>query len=117
MLLRAKTTFILAMAIAMLPAAVERIDAQSAPALRYEPGSTIKLEQLLGEVDKQFKRPTLSQTFVRYVIEGTDLGNSFEHAGRVYFLFGDTVGRLDHSFDTIATPDWNDPESGVRLDF
>lgn len=117
MLLRAKTTFILAMAIAMLPAAVARIDAQSAPALRYEPGSTIKLEQLLGEVDKQFKRPTLSQTFVRYGIEGTDLGNSFEHAGRVYFLFGDTVGRLDHSFDTIATTDATDPERGVRLDF
>ncbi|MGO9338591.1 MAG: DUF4185 domain-containing protein [Terracidiphilus sp.] len=117
MILRAKTTFILAMAIAMLPIAVARIDAQSLPAVRYEPGSTVKLEQLVGEVDKQFKRPTLGQTFVRYGIEGTDLGNSFEHAGRVYFLFGDTVGRLDHSLDTIATTDATDPEHGVRLDF
>jgi hypothetical protein len=117
MILRSKATFILAVAIATLPIAVPRIDAQSTPALRYEPGSTVKLEQLLGEVDKQFKRPTLSQTFVRYGIEGTDLGNSFEHAGRVYFLFGDTVGRLDHSLDTIATTDATDPERGVRLDF
>jgi hypothetical protein len=35
----------------------------------------------------------------------------------VYFLFGDTVGRLDHALDTIATTDATDPELGVRLDF
>ena len=87
------------------------------PVLRYVAGSTVKVEQLLGEEDKQLHRPTLSQTVTRYGIEGTDLGNSFEHAGRVYFLFGDTVGRLRHALDTIATTDSNDPESGVRLDF
>ncbi|HKN59890.1 MAG TPA: DUF4185 domain-containing protein, partial [Candidatus Acidoferrales bacterium] len=87
------------------------------PELRYVAASTIKLEQLLGEEDKQLHRPTLSQTVTRYGIEGTDLGNSFEHGGRVYFLFGDTVGRLRHALDTIATTDATDPESGVRLDF
>jgi hypothetical protein len=87
------------------------------PGLHYVAGSTIKLEQLLGEEDKQLHRPTLSQTVTRYGIEGTDLGNSFEHGGRVYFLFGDTVGRLRHALDTIATTDATDPESGVRLDF
>ena len=87
------------------------------PVLRHVPGSTIKLEQLLGEEDKQLHQRTLSQTFTRYGIRGTDLGNSFEHGGRVYFLFGDTVGRLRHALDTIATTDSNDPESGVRLDF
>jgi hypothetical protein len=35
----------------------------------------------------------------------------------VYFLFGDTVGRLRHALDTIATTDAVNPESGVRLDF
>jgi hypothetical protein len=87
------------------------------PALRYLAGSTTKVEQLLGEEDKQLHRPTLSQTVTRYGIEGTDLGNSFEHGGRVYFLFGDTVGRLRHALDTIATTDAVNPESGVRLDF
>jgi hypothetical protein len=62
-------------------------------------------------------QPTLSQTATRYGIEGTDLGNSLEHGGRVYFLFGDTVGRLRRALDTIATTDVADPESGVRLDF
>jgi hypothetical protein len=87
------------------------------PALRYVPGSTLKLQQLLGEEDKQLHHPTLSQTVTRYGIEGTDLGNSFEHAGRVYFLFGDTVGRLRRALDTVATTDAVDPEAGVRLDF
>jgi hypothetical protein len=89
----------------------------SDPVLRYVAGSTTKLEQLLGEQDKQFHRPTLSQTFTRYGIEGTDLGNSFEHGGRIYFLFGDTMGRLDHALDVIGTTAASDPESGVRLDF
>ena len=93
-----------------LPSATE-------PVLRYVAGSTIKVEQLLGEVDKQLHQPTLSQTVTRYGIEGTDLGNSFEDGGRVYFLFGDTVGRLRRALDTIATTDADNPENGVRLDF
>jgi hypothetical protein len=87
------------------------------PLLRYVTGSTIEVEQLLGEEDKQFHRPTHSQTVSGYGIEGTDLGNSFESGGRVYFLFGDTVGRLRRALDTIATTDADDPENGVRLDF
>ena len=87
------------------------------PVIRYVVGSTVKVEQLLGEKDKERHQPTLSRTETRYGIRGTDLGNSFEHDGRVYFLFGDTVGRLDHALDTIATTDATDPEQGVRLDF
>jgi hypothetical protein len=88
-----------------------------APVIRFVAGSTVKLEQLLGEEDKEKHQPTLSLTETRYGIRGTDLGNSFEHNGRVYFLFGDTVGRLDHALDTIATTDATAPEQGVRLDF
>jgi hypothetical protein len=88
-----------------------------APVLRYVPGSTIKIEQLLGQEDKERHQPTLSQTFTRYGLLGTDLGYSFEHQGRAYFLFGDSVGRSDRAEDTIATTDTYDPERGVRLDF
>jgi hypothetical protein len=87
------------------------------PVIRCVAGSTVKLEQLLGEQDKEKHQPTLSLTETRYGIRGTDLGNSFEHNGRIYFLFGDTVGRLDHALDTIAATDAIDPEQGVRLDF
>jgi hypothetical protein len=89
----------------------------AAPVIRFVAGSTVKVEQLLGEQDKEKHQPTLSLTWTRYGIQGTDLGNSFEHNGRVYLLFGDTVGRLDHALDTIATTDATDPELGVRLDF
>ena len=97
--------------------AASAVPSASEPVLRYVAGSTSKVEQLLGEEDKQLHRPTLSQTATRYGIEGTDLGNSFEHGGQLYFLFGDTVGRLRRALDTIATTDAVDPESGVRLDF
>ena len=89
----------------------------SVPVIRYMPGSSIKLEQLLGEVDKQRHQPTLSRTVTRYGLEGTDLGYSYEYQGRAYFLFGDTLGRLGRALDTIATTDAADPEQGVRLDF
>jgi lysophospholipase L1-like esterase len=89
----------------------------SLPAIRYVTGSTAKIEQLVGEKDKERRQSTLSRTVTRYGLEGTDLGYSFEHEGRVYFLFGDTVGRLDRALDTIATTDTLDPERGVRLDF
>ncbi len=105
-----------------LPAAAAAVvpDGQAAgstPVISYIPGSTTKLEQLLGDLDKQLHQPTLSQTVTRYGIQGTDLGHSFEHQGKVYFLFGDTVGKLDHALDTIATTDATNPEQGVRLDF
>jgi lysophospholipase L1-like esterase len=89
----------------------------SAPVIRYTLGSTTKLEQLIGDEDKELHQPTRSQTVMRYQLQGTDLGYSFEHQGRIYFLFGDTVGRLDHALDTVATTDARDPELGVRLDF
>jgi hypothetical protein len=68
--------------------------AGSPPVLRYVSGSTVKLEQLLGEEDKELHRPTLSRTVSRYRIEGTDLGYSFEHEGKDFFLFGDTVSGI-----------------------
>jgi lysophospholipase L1-like esterase len=89
----------------------------SGPDIRYLSGSTAKLEQLIGDEDKERHQPTRSQTVARYQLEGTDLGYSFEHEGRAYFLFGDTLGRLDRALDTIATTDAHDPETGVRLDF
>ncbi len=91
--------------------------AAGGPVLRFVPGSTAKVEQLLGEEDKERHQPTLSRTVSRYGIEGTDLGYSFEHDGRAFFLFGDTVGQVGRALDTVATTDARDPERGVRLDF
>ena len=73
------------------------------------PGSTKKVSQLTGDVDRALKKPTLSQTTRRFGIVGTDLGSSFEHKGNLYFLFGDTLGQpgsqgvsLDHSRGSLG---------------
>jgi hypothetical protein len=87
------------------------------PVLRHVVGSTAKVQQLVGEQDLERRQRTLSRTETRYGLAGTDLGSSFEHDGRVYFLFGDTVGSLGGAPDTIGVTDARDPESGVRLDF
>jgi hypothetical protein len=86
-------------------------------ALQYIPESTVRLEQLIGDQDKQLRRPTNNQTFTRFGIEGTELGYSFEHQGHAYFLFGPTVGRVPHEPNTMATTATVNPEGGVNLDF
>jgi hypothetical protein len=99
------------------PPAAAQPGMATAPIITYVPGSTAKLEQLIGDEDKERHPPTLSRTGARCGVEGTDFGYSFEHQGRAYFLFGDTLGRLERALDTIATTDARDPEQGVRLDF
>ena len=107
----------------LIPASVDtsaKLEIQATtigPIISYVPNSTVKLEQLIGDQDKELHQPTISQTETRYGIQGTDLGYSFDNQGRTYFLFGDTLGTLDKALDVIATTDATDPEKGVRLDF
>jgi hypothetical protein len=85
------------------------------PANNREIRDTTRICQLTGEYDRTGWKPYLSgkppcafnRTKSRYGIRGTDLGVSFEHKNRVYFLFGDTwrVGetRKNHSDAPMAT--------------
>ncbi len=69
-----------------------KVAAPVAPvSLTWIPGSSSKVEQLLGDTDYQTGQPTLSQSNTRYQVAGADLGYSFEHKGRTIFLFGDTL--------------------------
>ncbi len=83
--------------------------------LTFTPGSTVKVEQLIGDFDKQTKKPTLNQTQARFGIVGTDLGNSFEHNGKVYFLFGDTPE--PGAPDPMGYSDASDPNGPLALQF
>jgi hypothetical protein len=49
-----------------------------------------KVCQLTGEWDRELGRPAFNTTLSRFGLNGTDLGYSFEHNGRLCFLFGDT---------------------------
>ena len=57
----------------------------------WVPGSSQKVCQLVGEMDRQTGQPTVSQTETNYGLIGNDLGSSFMHNGKLWFLFGDTV--------------------------
>jgi lysophospholipase L1-like esterase len=82
--------------------------------LSWVPGSTTKLEQLIGDEDYETKQPTLSQTDTRYRVAGTDLGYSFPHRKKQIFLFGDSL--YFSAGDTMAWSTSTDPGS-VALSF
>ena len=55
----------------------------------YVAGSSQKVCQLTGERDRQFHKSTFTQTRTRFGLVAVDLGYSFEHNGKLFFLFGD----------------------------
>ena len=82
-----------------------------------------KVSQITGETDRQRGIPTDNRTESRVGLRGVDLGASFEHRGRLVFLFGDTwpVGpnTLDRPVDgdAIAFSSDRNPDDGLTLDF
>lgn len=82
---------------------------------RYFPGSTVKLSQLTGDWDAPRRLKTTTLTETRAGIVATDLGSSFEHKGKLYFLFGDTWGRPGDR-DVLAWTENTSPE-GLTLGF
>lgn len=94
----------------------------SRASLTYVAGSSVKLEQLIGDKDWATDRPTASQTIARFHILGDDLGFSFESNGKLIFLFGDTMSSDKSEFhygagDPLAWSTSTDPEGGLRLNF
>lgn len=93
----------------------------------YVPGSSRKLCQLTGEWDRSLgkDKPAFNRTETRFGMFGTDLGASFEHKGRCWFLFGDThPSGPNNEFrpydgDSIAYTTDTRPsrDGGVRLEF
>ncbi len=87
--------------------------------LSYLSGSTKKIEQLVGDYDRHTQSSTANLTNSRYQIWGTDLGVSFSHDRRLYFLFGDIPGDIGYGIDRdpIAYSEDNNPEDGLDLTF
>jgi hypothetical protein len=101
--------------------------AAHATTLTWIPGSTTKVEQMIGDCDYTAQAqtgqcaPTTSRTATRARVLGTDLGASFESEGRVIFLFGDTISPSPSenylASDTMASSVSTDPSRGLFLDF
>jgi Domain of unknown function (DUF4185) len=87
--------------------------------------TTEKICQLTGETDREgltTVRNAFNRTESRFGIRGTDLGVSFEHRNRLYFLFGDTWRTNESSdthfdWDAIAFTTDAHIDSGIRLTF
>jgi hypothetical protein len=93
--------------------------AQNAPALNWITNSSVKLEQLIGDVDWANGSNTTSQTITRFNIEGTDVSSSFVcGTNRIYF-FGDTIGSNVnyHAMDPVAWSTTTNGEQGLLLNF
>lgn len=86
-------------------------------------GEVAKISQVTGETDRQRGVPTDNQTETRFGLRGIDLGASFEHKGKLVFLFGDTwptgPNTPDRPIDgdAIAFSSDKNPDDGLRLDF
>jgi hypothetical protein len=85
-------------------------------------GTTQKICQLTGEVDRALGAPTVNRTQSRAGMIGTDLGFSFEHNGKLAFLFGDTAAdtdRIDRHYneDAMAFTTDTDASQCLKLQF
>jgi hypothetical protein len=102
--------------------------------LTYNPGSTVKIEQVIGDCDYQAQAieivagqpltcaPTTSQTVTRADVAGNGQGGSFEAGGRMIFFFGDTISSDPATLnyggaDPIAWSTSTDPTAGLLLNF
>jgi hypothetical protein len=87
------------------------------------PGSVQKVSQVTGEIDRQTGQPAQNRTATRFGLGATDLGASFEHQGKLVFLFGDTHPSGPHTpdrpfdGDSVAFSTDTDGEAGLNLEF
>jgi hypothetical protein len=101
--------------------------AQPAPVLTWITNSSVKLEQINGDIDWEAHAQgsnllTASQTVTRFHILGNGLGYSFEDNGKLIFLFGDTISENTnnwnyHAADPLAWSTNTDGETPLLLNF
>lgn len=93
--------------------------AQVSPVLTWITNSSVKLEQVIGDVDWANGSNITSQTIARFNIEGTDISSSFESGTNRIFIFGDTIGvKVNYSAaDPVAWSTTANGEQGLLLNF
>ncbi len=67
------------------------IACEPAPAVERVAASSKKVCQLTGDKDRELSKPTANLTYTNAGLWGTDLGASFEHDGKLWVLFGDSI--------------------------
>ena len=117
-------------------------DRGALPLIAYQQGSSHKLEQVIGDCDWTLYdpqptanppgpvgpcKPTTSQTITRFQVMANGFGYSFEHNGKLIFLFGDTVGGMTgtspptsidyHAGDPMAWSTTRNGKDGLLISF
>lgn len=87
----------------------------SAQTVTYQKGSTVKIEQLIGDYDKERKTATNNLTNKKYKLLKTDLGVPFSHNGKTFVLFGDVPASANK--DPMAYSTDTNPADGFSLSF
>ena len=93
--------------------------AQLAPTLTWITNSSVKQEQVIGDVDWANGSNVTSQTITRFNIEGTDISASFRSGTNRIYIFGDTIGvNINYkAADPVAWSTTADGETGLLLNF
>jgi hypothetical protein len=76
-----------------------------------------KINQLVGDYDREKDQPTENRTFSRYGLEATDLGVPFQKGDTTFVLFGDSWGVIPDLPNAIAYTTDNTPDDGLELNF
>jgi len=87
------------------------------PDVMYIPGSSVKLDQIIGDWEFEWQVPTVNQTNTNYGMTRTDLGVPFRHNGITYLLFGDSQGTWPGDLDATAYTYDTNPDDGLALSF
>jgi hypothetical protein len=82
----------------------------------YVPGSTKKVCQLTGETDREFNRPTVNRTETLWGLKSADGGYSFEHQGKLVFVFGDAEPHCCYTISTWEPYQKIIMKSTIRID-
>jgi hypothetical protein len=114
----AKNNFKLALIFAMMATGLPAF-AQPIPVLTWITNSSVKLEQIIGDVDWANGSNTTSQTITRFNIEGMDHASPFESGTNLIFLGGDLIGTNInyHAADPLAWSTSSSGEEGLLLNF
>ena len=87
------------------------------PNVNYIPGTSVKIQQLIGDWEFQYQTATANLTNTNYQLTRTDLGVPFRHNGKTYILFGDSQGGHAGDLDCIAYTTDTNPDDGLALTF
>jgi hypothetical protein len=93
--------------------------AQPVPVLTWITNSSVKLEQVIGDVDWANGSNVTSQTITRFNIVANDLGSSFLNGTNLIVLSGDTRGSNVNynATDPLAWSSTTRGEQGLLLNF